>query len=144
MHIESNDFRIKDAAGKDGAIEHVMSGVNPQGCRRSSWMKIESGGIVTVRSWISSGILIATARGSSNSSCIYPRKSSASDSSIASIVRKRTGNSVFQTSRSAGSGGTICGPTRNASPQPVRNTRRGMCARRRELLVLRKQLTRKS
>jgi PPK2 family polyphosphate:nucleotide phosphotransferase len=26
-------FQALDAAGKDGAIEHVMSGVNPQGCR---------------------------------------------------------------------------------------------------------------
>ncbi len=25
-------FQAMDAAGKDGAIEHVMSGVNPQGC----------------------------------------------------------------------------------------------------------------
>jgi len=26
-------FRAMDAAGKDGAIQHVMSGVNPQGCQ---------------------------------------------------------------------------------------------------------------
>ncbi|HZF18850.1 MAG TPA: polyphosphate kinase 2 family protein, partial [Burkholderiales bacterium] len=26
-------FQAMDAAGKDGAIKHVMSGVNPQGCR---------------------------------------------------------------------------------------------------------------
>ena len=26
-----------DAAGKDGAIEHVMSGVNPQGCEVTSF-----------------------------------------------------------------------------------------------------------
>jgi PPK2 family polyphosphate:nucleotide phosphotransferase len=26
-------FQAMDAAGKDGAIQHVMSGVNPQGCR---------------------------------------------------------------------------------------------------------------
>ena len=25
-------FQAMDAAGKDGAIRHVMSGVNPQGC----------------------------------------------------------------------------------------------------------------
>src|SRR5216117_3071777 len=25
-------FQAMDAAGKDGAIEHVMSGINPQGC----------------------------------------------------------------------------------------------------------------
>jgi PPK2 family polyphosphate:nucleotide phosphotransferase len=30
-------FQAMDAAGKDGAIEHVMSGVNPQGCQVSSF-----------------------------------------------------------------------------------------------------------
>ena len=30
-------FQAIDAAGKDGAIEHVMSGVNPQGCQVSSF-----------------------------------------------------------------------------------------------------------
>ena len=30
-------FQAMDAAGKDGAIKHVMSGVNPQGCRVFSY-----------------------------------------------------------------------------------------------------------
>jgi PPK2 family polyphosphate:nucleotide phosphotransferase len=30
-------FQAMDAAGKDGAIRHVMSGVNPQGCEVSSF-----------------------------------------------------------------------------------------------------------
>ena len=30
-------FQAMDAAGKDGTIEHVMSGVNPQGCQVSSF-----------------------------------------------------------------------------------------------------------
>ncbi|WP_261373480.1 PPK2 family polyphosphate kinase [Rheinheimera sediminis] len=30
-------FQAMDAAGKDGAIRHVMSGVNPQGCRVHSF-----------------------------------------------------------------------------------------------------------
>src|SRR6266849_5571595 len=30
-------FQAMDAAGKDGAIKHVMSGVNPQGCDVSSF-----------------------------------------------------------------------------------------------------------
>jgi PPK2 family polyphosphate:nucleotide phosphotransferase len=30
-------FQAMDAAGKDGAIRHVMSGVNPQGCKVSSF-----------------------------------------------------------------------------------------------------------
>ena len=29
-------FQAMDAAGKDSTIEHVMSGVNPQGCQVSS------------------------------------------------------------------------------------------------------------
>jgi PPK2 family polyphosphate:nucleotide phosphotransferase len=39
LHYASNRhallliFQAMDAAGKDGAIKHVMSGVNPQGCR---------------------------------------------------------------------------------------------------------------
>ena len=31
-------FQAIDAAGKDGAIKHVMSGVNPQGCQVTSFM----------------------------------------------------------------------------------------------------------
>jgi PPK2 family polyphosphate:nucleotide phosphotransferase len=30
-------FQAMDAAGKDGAIEHVMSGINPQGCQVASF-----------------------------------------------------------------------------------------------------------
>jgi polyphosphate kinase 2 (PPK2 family) len=30
-------FQAMDAAGKDGAIKHVMSGVNPQGCSVSAF-----------------------------------------------------------------------------------------------------------
>ena len=30
-------FQAMDAAGKDGTIKHVMSGVNPQGCRVTSF-----------------------------------------------------------------------------------------------------------
>ncbi len=39
LHYASNRyavlliFQALDAAGKDGAIRHVMSGVNPQGCQ---------------------------------------------------------------------------------------------------------------
>jgi PPK2 family polyphosphate:nucleotide phosphotransferase len=43
LHYASNRYTLllifqgMDAAGKDGAIRHVMSGVNPQGCRVSSF-----------------------------------------------------------------------------------------------------------
>jgi PPK2 family polyphosphate:nucleotide phosphotransferase len=30
-------FQAMDAGGKDGAIEHVMTGINPQGCRATSF-----------------------------------------------------------------------------------------------------------
>src|SRR5580765_1328081 len=30
-------FQAMDAAGKDGAIKHVMSGINPQGCQVASF-----------------------------------------------------------------------------------------------------------
>ena len=30
-------FQAMDAAGKDGVIKHVMSGINPQGCQVSSF-----------------------------------------------------------------------------------------------------------
>src|SRR4029079_8576344 len=32
-------LQAMDAAGKDGTIKHVMSGVNPQGCQVSSFKK---------------------------------------------------------------------------------------------------------
>ncbi len=35
-------FQAMDAAGKDGTIKHVMSGVNPQGCEVSSFKKPSS------------------------------------------------------------------------------------------------------
>ena len=35
-------FQAMDAAGKDGAIEHVMSGVNPQGCHVVSFKQTSS------------------------------------------------------------------------------------------------------
>ena len=35
-------FQAMDAAGKDGAIKHVLSGVNPQGCQVSSFKKPSS------------------------------------------------------------------------------------------------------
>src|SRR5207302_8120694 len=32
QYVDLLNFLAMDAAGKDGAIKHVMSGVNPQGC----------------------------------------------------------------------------------------------------------------
>src|SRR6202453_4931140 len=43
LHYASNRYALllifqgMDAAGKDGAIRHVMSGINPQGCQVSSF-----------------------------------------------------------------------------------------------------------
>jgi hypothetical protein len=36
-------FQAMDAAGKDGAIKHVMSGVNPQGCQVFSFKALRRG-----------------------------------------------------------------------------------------------------
>ena len=36
-------FQAMDAAGKDGTIKHVMSGVNPQGCQVFSFKQPSSG-----------------------------------------------------------------------------------------------------
>ena len=38
-------FQAMDAAGKDGAIKHVMSGVNPQGCQVASFKAPSAGEI---------------------------------------------------------------------------------------------------
>src|SRR5262245_56414054 len=35
-------FQALDAAGKDGTIKHVMSGINPQGCQVSSFKRPSS------------------------------------------------------------------------------------------------------
>ena len=36
-------FQAMDAAGKDGAIKHVMSGINPQGCEVTSYKAPSAG-----------------------------------------------------------------------------------------------------
>jgi polyphosphate kinase 2 (PPK2 family) len=47
LHYASNRdavlliFQAMDAAGKDGAIRHVMSGVNPQGCQVFSFKHVQ-------------------------------------------------------------------------------------------------------
>jgi len=37
-----SSFKAMDAAGKDGAIKHVMSGINPQGCQVASFKHPQS------------------------------------------------------------------------------------------------------
>ena len=39
-------FQAMDAGGKDGAIEHVFTGVNPQGCSVTSFKKPTTAGAV--------------------------------------------------------------------------------------------------
>ena len=156
-------FQAMDAAGKDSAIKHVMSGVNPQGCQvfsfkhpsmeeldhdflwrtaralpergrigifnRSHYEEVlivrvipnsyapkvfrtkrsttrRSGVIATDRSVISRRICTATARVSSSSFSIFPRKSSANAFLPASKSRIKTGNSAGRTSKK-GNIGTI-------------------------------------
>src|SRR5260221_3848467 len=38
-------FQAMDAAGKDSAIKHVMSGVNPQGCEVTSFKHASADGL---------------------------------------------------------------------------------------------------
>src|SRR3974377_789811 len=38
-------FQAMDAAGKDGTIKHVMSGINPQGCQVFSFKQPSSEGL---------------------------------------------------------------------------------------------------
>ena len=160
LHYASNRYALllifqgMDGAGKDGAIRHVMSGVNPQGCEVFSFKQpsaeelehdflwrttrrlpergrigifnrsyyeevlvvrvhpeiLRSQGLpeelrdekTSGRSgiaplWTWRGISIATERGSSKYFSTFPRKSSESDSSRASMSRTRTGNSASRT-----------------------------------------------
>ena len=79
LHYASNRyavlliFQAMDAAGKDGAIRHVMSGVNPQGCQVFSFKH------PSARSW-------------STTSCGAPRapcpSAAASASSTAPTTRR--------------------------------------------------------
>ncbi len=161
LHYASNHYALllifqgMDGAGKDGAIRHVMSGVNPQGCevfsfkqpsaeelehdflwrttlppsgtradrhlqsfllrgsaggssasrdspqpgtsRRVCATRNRSGRSATAPSWIWRSTSIATERGSSKYFSTFPRKSSESDSSPASMSPTRTGNSALRT-----------------------------------------------
>jgi polyphosphate kinase 2 PPK2 len=49
-------FQAKDAAGKDGVIKHVMSGVNPQGCQVFSFKSSSAEDLNHV--WVVHGISI--------------------------------------------------------------------------------------
>src|SRR4051794_5378478 len=44
-------FQAMDAAGKDGAIKHVMSGINPQGCKVFSFKSPSSEDLYHVFLW---------------------------------------------------------------------------------------------
>jgi len=41
-------FEAMDAAGEDSAIKHVMTGVNPQGCKIHAFIESAPCGIVCV------------------------------------------------------------------------------------------------
>ena len=129
-------FQAMDAAGKDGAIKHVMSGVNPQGCQVFSfkhpsatelqhdflWRTTrdlpERGRIgIFNRSYYEEVLFVRVhrevlkseglARALSNSSSIFRKVSSASGSSPALTSRKRTGNSAPQMWKKGNTGSSI-------------------------------------
>ena len=62
-------FQAMDAAGKDGCIKHVMSGVNPQGCDVFSYSHPSPAEDGT----ISSGAPLATSRSEGKSSFLTAR-----------------------------------------------------------------------
>ena len=62
-------FQAMDAAGKDGCIKHVMSGVNPQGCDVFSYSHPSPAELGT----ISSGAPLATFRSAAKSSFLTAR-----------------------------------------------------------------------
>jgi polyphosphate kinase 2 (PPK2 family) len=124
-------FQAMDAAGKDGAIEHVMSGVNPQGCQvfsfkhpsaselehdflwRTTLCLPERGRIgIFNRSHYEEVLIVRVhpeiLRGEGlppdDGSFTSPRKSSGSDFSSASTIRGRTGSSAWVTSTSGDTG----------------------------------------
>ena len=59
-------FQAMDAAGKDGAIQHVMSGVNPQGCQVFSFKHPSAARNAARREDGLEGASPARARGSSS------------------------------------------------------------------------------
>jgi polyphosphate kinase 2 (PPK2 family) len=105
LHYASNRyallliFQAMDAAGKDGAIRHVMSGVNPQGCRVHSFKH-------PTPAEVEHDFLGRTTRDLPERKFFlhYLRKSSAGVSSIASMSPTRTGSSAAPTSRNGNSG----------------------------------------
>jgi hypothetical protein len=188
LHYASNRYALllifqgMDAGGKDGAIRHVMSGVNPQGCqvfsfkqpsadelehdflwrttyrlpqrghigifnrsyyeevlvvrvhpeilvsqnfRKSCATRKPSGriGIAPSATWRAT--FFATGREPSKYSSIFPRTSSESASSRASMSRTKTGSSAPRTFTRGNIGSITWRPTRIASRRPVRITLRG-------------------
>ncbi|HTF44510.1 MAG TPA: PPK2 family polyphosphate kinase, partial [Terriglobales bacterium] len=55
-------FQAMDAAGKDGTIKHVMSGVNPQGCEVTSFKAPSTTDLMHDYFWRSSVVLPARGR----------------------------------------------------------------------------------
>ena len=82
--------------------------------------------LFTAPSWTWKTISTVTVRASSNSSCIFPRKSSVSAFSNALMTRTRTGNSASRILGNGNSGNSTCMPTKNAWAPPVRIMRLGM------------------
>jgi polyphosphate kinase 2 (PPK2 family) len=134
-------LQAMDAAGKDSVVEHVMSGLNPQGVQVHSFKQPsaeeldhdflwraarhlpERGRIgIFNRSHYgssdlttfarSSAISPATARAFSSSSCMCRRKSSASASSLGLTSRRNAGSFRWLMLRSENSGTNTRRPTK--------------------------------
>jgi hypothetical protein len=107
LHYASNRYALllifqgMDAAGKDGAIRHVMSGINPQGCDVASFKQPSgnaqpagspnaggsgsSTGRITRRCWSSGSIRSFWTVRASQQTCTTTSTSGASDTSRSSI-----------------------------------------------------------
>jgi hypothetical protein len=126
-----------DAAGKDGAIKHVLTGINPQGCEVFSFkqtsadelahdflwrttVRLPERGHIGIfnRSYYEEVLIVRVhpeilhneglPDGSSNSSSTCRKRNSASDFLRGSMSRKRIGSSALLTSKS-GNFGAITG-----------------------------------
>lgn len=111
LHYASNRYALllvfqgMDAAGKDGAIRHVMSGVNPQGCE----VLVSSNRAPTSSNTISSGG--RRAAGPSADASGYSIVLTMTRSSLSACIRSPSGRMDFQRNcmirRGSGRTGTV-------------------------------------
>src|SRR5262245_15923442 len=122
-------FQAMDAAGKDGTIKHVMSGVNPQGCQVSSFKQPSSEDLDHDFLWRYVRHLPERGRIGISSIVLTTRKSS----SYACTPKSSRSRSCLQTASASGSGISAL-PTsltsRTTSPDKARSFSSSSCTYR--------------